>query len=203
MAEVRPGELMLLISRQTPTPLLRILRGILAGAVGTAAMTLHQEVRQRLTQRHEQSEQENESSVGGEDEDPWRSAPAPAQVGKRLIEGVLDRPLSPQAIPALTRVMHWSYGSSWGGVYAIGRDSLRVGSQFLGPPFGLGVWAASYLQLVPLGIYQPPWSYELSAIADEIGYHLTYGVTVAASYEASGPLTKTWRRARRGRRLLH
>jgi hypothetical protein len=36
-----------------PTPLALILKGVLAGAVGTAAMTAHQELRQRLAQQDE------------------------------------------------------------------------------------------------------------------------------------------------------
>jgi hypothetical protein len=79
--------------------------------------------------------------------------------------------------------MHWSYGSAWGGAYAVIREAVRCRARWLGPLFGLGVWAASYLQLVPLGIYELPWSYPLSSIADEIGYHLTYGATVATAYD--------------------
>lgn len=86
----------------------------------------------------------------------------------------------------LTQVMHWSYGSVWGSAYAVTRESVRARASLLGPLFGLGVWAASCIQLVPLGIYEPPWSYPLSSIADEIGYHLTYGVTVAATYRVLG-----------------
>jgi hypothetical protein len=43
---------------------------------------------------------------------------------------------------------------------------------------------------VPLGIYKPPWCYPLSSVVDEVGYHLTYGAALGATYEAS-------RRARR------
>lgn len=163
-----------------------IARGILAGATGTAAMTAHQEIRQRLAPRHEQPQSPEQPSREKGEADPWQSAPAPAQVGKRLIEGLLGRPVPAEAIPTLTQVMHWSYGSAWGGAYAIARQTARGRSRTLGPLFGLGVWAASYVQLVPIGIYEPPWSYPLSSIADEIGYHLTYGATVAASYELLG-----------------
>jgi len=174
--------------RRRPTPLAAILRGVLAGTVGTAAMSAHQAIRQRLSQRHAGPEQENDSTVGGEDGDPWQSAPAPAQVGKVLIEGVGNRSVSPEAIPVLTQLMHWSYGSIWGAVFAIGRESLGTSIGLLGPLFGLGVWAVSYLELVPLGIYEPPWTYKLSAIGEEIGYHLIYGTTVAVAYHVSARL---------------
>jgi hypothetical protein len=67
-------------------------------------------------------------------------------------------------------------------MYAIGRESVRARAPLLGPFFGLGVWVASYTQLVAVGIYQPPWMYSAGAVLDEIGYHVTYGTTVAVTY---------------------
>jgi hypothetical protein len=158
-------------------------QGIVAGVAGTAAMTAHQEMRQRLARQPAQKEGNGGPGDGGHDPDPWQSAPAPALAGKRLIETVLARPISPEAIPVLTQVMHWSYGTVWGGVFGIGRESVRVPAGLLGPLFGLGVWVASYAELVPLGIYEPPWRYPLRSLAEEIGYHLTFGTTVSGTYE--------------------
>jgi hypothetical protein len=139
-------------------------------------MTVHQEIRQRI-----EPQDAEQPSADDAERDPWESAPAPARVGKRLVEGLLGRPVPASAIPVLTQVMHWSYGSAWGGAYAMTRNSAPGRARLLGPLFGLGVWAASYAELVPLGIYEPPWSYPLSSIADEIGYHLTYGAAVAGA----------------------
>jgi hypothetical protein len=161
---------------------LRLVKGLLAGAAGTAAMTAHQEIGQRVAQRGEQQESDNAKADDDEPADPWESAPAPAQAGKRLIEAVLGWRVPPEAIPGLTQVMHWSYGTLWGGVYAVGGDSRRRRPWLVGPLFGVSVWAFSYAQLVPLGIYEPPWRYPWRSLLDEIGYHLTYGTTVALSY---------------------
>jgi hypothetical protein len=160
----------------------KVLKGLAAGVAGVAAMTVHQEIRKRLASRDAQAEPGDPNADGSGQPNPWESAPAPAQVGKRLIEGVLGWRVPSQAIPALTQVMHWSYGTLWGGVYAVGRDLTGRRAQLPGPVFGLGVWAASYVQLVPLGIYKPPWKYPLGSLADEIGFHLTYGTTVALTY---------------------
>ena len=161
---------------------LKVLRGLAAGAAGTAAMTGHQEIRQRFARQDARPDPGTADADGIEELDPWESAPAPAQVGKRLVEGALGRRVPPEAIPALAQVMHWAYGTLWGGVYAFARGSSRSRSMLLGPLFGLGVWAASYAQLVPLGIYEPPWRYPWRSLADEIGYHITYGMTVALTY---------------------
>jgi hypothetical protein len=160
-----------------------IAKALLAGAAGTAAMTAHQSISQRLSQRYSEPEQENGPSRH-EESDPWESAPAPAQAGKRLIEAVSDKTVSPDAIPLLTQVMHWSYGCSWGIAYALAQRRLEISARVLGPAFGIGVWLMSYAQLVPLGIYDPPWTYPLSSVADELGYHLTYGSAVALAHGA-------------------
>jgi hypothetical protein len=145
------GELMSAARKRTKTRLRSIGRGILAGAVGTAAMTVHQEIRQRLERGNEQPQDPQQPLADDAGRDPWE--------------------------------MHWSYGSAWGAAYAMIRNSAPGRARLLGPLFGLGVWAASYAELVPLGIYEPPWSYPLSSIADEIAYHLTYGAAVSVTYE--------------------
>ena len=37
-------------------------------------------------------------------------------------------------------------------------------------------------QLVPTGLYEPPWRYGAKDMALELGFHLVYGVGVAAAY---------------------
>jgi hypothetical protein len=54
----------------------------------------------------------------------------------------------------------------------------------VGLGFGLGVWAASYAQLVPLGIYEPPWRYPAEELAEDLSYHAVYGLGVAGAYAA-------------------
>ena len=58
--------------------------------------------------------------------DSWESAPAPAQVGRRLAEGSLGRPLPRGAIGPTTVIMHWGYGSGWGAVFGLVADQPSV-----------------------------------------------------------------------------
>ena len=48
------------------------------------------------------------------------------------------------------------------------------------------MWAASYAQLVPLGVYSPPWEYPPATLAEDLSYHVVYGVGVATAYSALG-----------------
>lgn len=68
----------------TVTPVGAIGRGLVAGAIGTAAMDALLFVRYRRNGGGSSAE-EWESSAGLTS---WDNAPAPAQVGKRLVEGL-------------------------------------------------------------------------------------------------------------------
>jgi hypothetical protein len=104
--------------RVRTTPLAAVGRGLLAGAVGTFAMDALLFTRYRrgggacpFTTW--------EFSVGLDD---WEDAPAPARLGRRLVEGVTQRELPARRATLVSNLTHCSYG-----VLA-----------------GLGVWAAGY-----------------------------------------------------------
>ena len=65
-----------------------------------------------------------------------------------------------------------------------GDDNLLFEGGDFAPPFGTGVWSASYGELVPLGIYEPPWKYPPEELALDLSYHLAYGLAVAVTYAA-------------------
>ena len=158
------------------TPLGAVGRGLLAGVAGTAAMTAWQELSAKL--------QSSDGEGGGSEEkpkDPWEEASAPAKVGRRIIEGVFRKEVPAEQIGTLTNVMHWGYGTTWGAVYGLIAGSRRstLGG---GLAFGLAVWASSYAQLVPMGIYQPPWTYEPEELALDVSYHLVYGGATALAF---------------------
>jgi hypothetical protein len=80
------------MARDDSTPLAAVGRGLLAGVAGTAAMTVYQGLVARLQRRS--------GDLGSNSQqDPWERASAPAKVGRRLIEAVLQTKLGPQWIP--------------------------------------------------------------------------------------------------------
>jgi uncharacterized membrane protein YagU involved in acid resistance len=115
----------------------------------------------------------------------WADAPAPAQVAKRLVDALgKGRRVTKKDVPLLTNVMHWAYGISWGAVYGVAASAVEPEAVAGGLAFGGGVWASSYGELVPLGIYQAPWRYPVSEVALDLSYHLVYGMAVAGAYAA-------------------
>ena len=166
------------------TPLGAVSRGVVAGVVGTALMTAWQELSAKLQSSDSEEEGSEQQSGQQTDSDPWEDASAPAKVAKRIGEGVFHQEVSPDLIPTLTNATHWGYGTVWGLVYGISRNGGRRTVLRGGSIFGSAVWLMSYVQLVPMGLYEPPWEYEPKDLAMELSYHLVYGIGVAGAYAA-------------------
>jgi hypothetical protein len=121
--------------------------------------------------------------LGANDEGCGGEEPAPARAARKVLCAArIQAPAS--WTPILSQVAHWTYGISWGAAYSLVRSRTDTNPAVLGVGFGLGVWGASYAQLVPLGIYEPPWRYTPSTLAEDVSYHVIYGLGVAATYAA-------------------
>jgi len=112
----------------------------------------------------------------------WDQAPAPAQVGKRLVEGVFQRQLPEQRAPLVNNLTHWGYGILGGAQYGLLAGSVPAPRIWFGLPFGAGVWAAGYVVLPAAKLYQPIWEYDVGTLAKDLGAHLVYGLTTAVVF---------------------
>jgi hypothetical protein len=146
----------------------RLARSGVAGVLGTVAMDLVWYRRYR--------------SGGGEDgfadwevtQDvaSWEEAPAPAQMGRKLLQAAgRDVPLERAA--ALSNVMHWAYGVSWTVGYGL---VARRRPWWAGPAFGATVWASDYVTLPLAGVYRPIWKYDPGTLWQDLSAHLVFGV---------------------------
>lgn len=162
------------------TPIGAIARGLIAGAAGTAAMDL------LLFRRYKRE--------NGEDSFPawefssglssWEQAPAPAQVGKRVVEGIFQVEVAPERVPLVNNITHWGYGILGGVQYGILAGSLAAPKVAYGIPFGAGVWATGYVVLPLAHLYKPIWQYDLGTLAKDLSAHLVYGLTTAVAFDA-------------------
>jgi hypothetical protein len=137
----------------------RVAAGVAATAVGTAAMTAAQSA----------------SSAPPSD--------APGRVGRRLLEGVFGRRVRRRERGPLNHAVHWLYGTSWGvalGALTAGEDEPPPVVP-TGLALGLGVWAASLVELPLLGVAPPVWRQSPGQVAADAGFHLVYGLTAAAA----------------------
>lgn len=152
-------------------------RGVLAGALGTLAMDVLWYVRFRRG-GGDQSFVDWEFSVGL---DSWDKASAPAKVGKLLYERIFGHELSADYAALSNNVMHWSYATSWSGLFGLLASTRTSRPVWLGLPFGAFVWAVSYVILPRLGLYKPIWEYDLSTLWQDLSAHLTYGFTTGVA----------------------
>jgi hypothetical protein len=160
------------------TPLGAVVRGLASGTVGTLAMDLVWYRRYRLG-GGEKRFREWELSSGLRS---WDQAPAPAQVGKRLFEGLFQRELPPERAALVSNVMHWAYGLLWGAQYGIVAGSLPTPRVRYGPVFGSIVWATDYAVLPPAKLYKPIWEYDAKTLAQDLSAHWAYGLGTAATF---------------------
>lgn len=162
-----------------PTPVQAVARGLLCGAVGTAAMDLVWFRRYRRGGGEERfADWELSRGLAS-----WKDAPAPAQVGRRLIEGLFHRSAPPERAALIGNVMHWSYGLFWGTQYGLVVGSLGATRTVRsGVAYGTIVWTGDYVVLPLMGIYEPIWSYDVKTLADDLSAHLVFGIATAAAY---------------------
>jgi len=161
----------------TLTPLGAVVRGLIAGAAGTAAMdaTLFAEYRQGGGTT---SVEDWEFSKGLTS---WEQAPAPAQVGKRVVEGLFQVQLPPNLAPLVNNATHWSFGIAAGAGYGLIAGSLRRQHIIYGLPFGATVWASGYVILPLAKLYEPIWKYDVKTLAKDLGVHLVFGLGTATA----------------------
>ncbi|GAA0485986.1 hypothetical protein Ade02nite_09640 [Paractinoplanes deccanensis] len=162
------------------TPLGAVLRGLVAGAVGTLAMDSLWYLRYRRGGGKD-SFATWEFSAGVK---TWEEAPAPAQVGRRLVEGVFQRKLDDRYAAVVNNITHWGYGMSAGAVYGVLAGSLRKPRSAYGPPFGAAVWGTSYAVLPAAGLYKQIWEYDRKTLAKDLSAHLVFGATTGAVFRA-------------------
>jgi hypothetical protein len=112
----------------------------------------------------------------------WEKAPAPAQVGRRIVDGLFERTL-PDSRAALTNnIMHWGYSAAGAVTYAMVAASLPKPRTAYGLVFGAGMWAASYAILTPMHLYKRITDYDVTTLRRDLVAHLVYGVSTAAAF---------------------
>ena len=112
----------------------------------------------------------------------WEDAPAPALVGKQLLERILGRELSPRYARLLNNATHWGYGLVAGAGYGLLIGPRRKPRVWFGIPFGAAVWAGGYAVLPQLGVYEPIWKYDVRTLVKDLGAHLVFGSATAAAF---------------------
>jgi hypothetical protein len=166
-----------------PTPLSAVATGLVAAMVGTLAMDLTM----FLQYKHDNGKDRFRDWEFSADVKTWADAPAPAQIGRRLVEGVFRRQLPDERAPLVNNITHWAYGVLAGAQYGLLAGSLRQPRVGYGAAFGVGVWATGYAVLPATGLYKPISQYDRMTLAVDLADHLVYGITTAAVFKGLLP----------------
>jgi uncharacterized membrane protein YagU involved in acid resistance len=155
-----------------------MIRGATASAIGTLAMDLFLFRRYR----HDGGEVPFPDWESSEGIVSWEQAPAPALVGKQLLERLLGHEVPPRYARSLNNATHWGYGTATGAGYGLIAGLRRNQSVWLGPPFGAAVWASGYAVLPQFGVYEPIWKYDVKTLWKDLSAHLVFGTATAAAF---------------------
>jgi hypothetical protein len=167
-------------SRGTVNPLVAVVTGAAAGAVGTAAMDAVWYARYRRG-GGSQGPLAWETADGV---DKWDDTSAPGQVGRRIIEGFTQKELPDRWARTMTNAVHWATGLAWGAQYGLVAGSTAKRRWSYGLIFGPIVWLSAYV-LMPLAkLYKPIWEYDAKTLAKDLSAHLVYGTATAAAFAA-------------------
>ena len=166
------------MNRTQQTTIEGIRNGVLAGVAGTVAMdTL-------WYRRYKRDGGADgflawESSAGTEG---YEQAAAPAQVGKRVVEALLQTELPPSTARAMNNLVHWGTGLAWGTVHALLAGSARRQGVTKGLATGALAWGTSYATLAPAKVYKPIWQYPPAVLWKDLSAHLVFGLGVGAAF---------------------
>jgi hypothetical protein len=155
-----------------------VVRGAVAGVIGTLAMDA-------LWYRRYRASGGTDPFPGWEvtrDVGDWADAPAPGQMGRKVIEATTGREVPVERAAALSNVMHWAYGVSWTVGYGLLTRRLGPGRPLWhGPAFGAAIWSSDYVTLPLAGVYEPIWTYDATTLAKDLSAHLLFGAVADAA----------------------
>jgi len=154
-----------------------VVRGVEASALGTLAM----DALLYRRYRHDGGGTGFLRWESSDEVDSWEKAPAPALVGKKLLERATRRELPPRYARLVNNVTHWGYGLTMGGGFGLVMTTRRP-RVWHGLPFGAAVWAGGYVVLPLFGVYQPIWKYDLGTLEKDASAHLVFGAATAAAF---------------------
>jgi len=142
----------------TLTPLVR---GMVAGAVGTLAMTLTERLEMSITGRP--------------------ASQVPGQVGAALLLG--SDPRSDAEVQRLNTPVHWAHGIAMGSLRSALDAAGIDGPAASAIHFAL-LWGGDAALYVALGITDVPWRWDAEALATDILHKGVYAAVTGAVYDA-------------------
>jgi hypothetical protein len=154
--------------------------GLLAGAIGTAAMDVVVYGRYR---RDGGKETLWRWEFAG-DVMTWDDASAPGQLGRKALRVVTGNEPPDRWARATTNIMHWATGVGWGGQYGALASATSRHPWLRALALGPVVWLSGYVVLPLAKVYKPIWDYDAPTLGRDLSAHLVYGAVTSAVFAA-------------------
>ncbi len=138
-----------------------VVRGLVAGGIGTAALTLAENAEMAVTGRE--------------------ASTVPGQVGAKLAG--IDPQDRPELVQRLNPVVHWSHGIALGGVRGL-LDAAGLGPVAATAAFVPLVWGGDAALYYALVIAPAPWEWERSELLTDVFGKTVLAVSTSLAYEA-------------------
>ncbi len=138
-----------------------MVRGMVAGAVGTVAMTVSERVEMSLSGR--------------------APSTVPGQVGAHLVPGA--DPTNPNDVNRLGGPVHWGHGVAMGAIRGVLDVAGLEGPAASATHFAL-VWGGDAALYRSLGIADVPWRWGADELAADLLHKGVYAAVTGAVYEA-------------------
>ena len=139
-----------------------VVRGMLAGAVGTVAMTISERLEMSLTER--------------------APSTVPGQVGAHLLPGA--DPASPGDVARLNGPVHWGHGIAMGALRGLIDVAGLHGPSATAAHFAL-VWGGDAALYRALGIAEAPWRWSGDELGADLLHKGVYAAVTGAVYDAA------------------
>jgi hypothetical protein len=136
-------------------------RGLVAGAIGTAAMTASSTIEQKARDREPST------------------APADAATKVLGIEGFCDD----GAKNRFSNLVHWGYGTTWGAVRGF-LDAAGLSPGAATVAHGSALWGSEQVMLPALGVAPPLWEWGAVEVGIDALHHAVYTIATSVAYEA-------------------
>ncbi len=135
-----------------------LVRGLVAGLVGTAAMTVSSTLEMKLRDRGASS--------------------APAQAAAKVL-GV--QPVDEDSEARFSNLVHWGYGTAWGGARGLLTAAGLSGPAATAAHLG-AVWGSEQVMLPTLGVTPPLTEWGAKEVAIDALHHLVYAGATGVAY---------------------
>jgi hypothetical protein len=131
-----------------------VIRGILAGLIGTVFMNLSSETEMHLRGR--------QPSV------------VPGRAANKVLSIVGVPQLEGTALQVLSTWTHYLYGAAWGVVLWVLLSPLELPLAAGFPLLFLIVWGTEQIELPALGLTPPAWKWGGKEVAIDLGHHVVF-----------------------------